>query len=164
MAKNEIFRAGIDRIHPRITRSEFMEQTGFSDHGQVKPDRPIGSGAALGVRAAEVVVVPQGEVPWGIFEQDGRVDECDHVWELCYLERPTARSEYVVRCHRCHVPRCGDSDARDPCMLRRHHPRPSIYSVSMHVHLDSALGQQLWAWTLDPMPDSVIELEEWLDR
>lgn len=176
MAKNEVFRAQIDRIYPGqdrpiVTRSEFMEQSGFSDHGQVEPGGglvtpgpAIGSADALGVRQAPAVVIPQGEVPWGIFEQDGRVDQCDHVWELCYLKRPTARGEYVVRCHRCYVPRCGDSDAPNPCMLRRHHHRPLPAGVEKHIHFDSILGQQLWTWTLDPMPDNVIELEEWLDR
>ncbi|HET6870823.1 MAG TPA: hypothetical protein VFH80_33235 [Solirubrobacteraceae bacterium] len=74
------------------------------------------------------------EQPWpSNWEQ--RVDEtCAHEWERCTLladgphRSPVHDGEHVVRCRLCSVPRCGHSDAADPCMERRHHD-------GVHVHL-----------------------------
>lgn len=82
-----------------------------------------------------------GEQPWPIgweWEWGWNPDEPDkrrravriddghgHQWELVTLPphpaTPAGPVERVVRCRECHVPRCGHSDERDPCMERRHH-------------------------------------------
>jgi hypothetical protein len=66
------------------------------------------------------------EQPWPIsWESDPRIDDGhEHLWECCLLQadgRYRVRIEEVVRCRGCHVPRCGHSRDRDPCLRRRHH-------------------------------------------
>ena len=70
--------------------------------------------------------LPDDVRPWPSgWEQDPRIDECDHIWESCLLLPGPYRGNgaEVVRCMNCHAPRCGDADSRDrdPCMKRRHH-------------------------------------------
>ena len=85
-----------------------------------------------------------GELPWPIgweWEWGWNPDEPDkrrravriddghaHDWELVTIPphpvtpmMPMMPTERVVRCATCHVPRCGHSTDRDPCMERRHH-------------------------------------------
>lgn len=105
-----------------------------------------------------VVRLELGVQPWGRWEQDPMVDLCDHVWERARL----GTSEIVIRCRRCQAPRCGDSTDTDPCMLRRHHREGS--GGCEHVDLSSILGQELYCWTLDPMPEQPEDVEAWLAR
>lgn len=69
------------------------------------------------------------ERPWPIMWEQLIDDSCAHLWERCLLlhgpER--ARTEFVIRCAKCHVPRCGHSQDDDPCMERRHHSGVHIY-------------------------------------
>lgn len=72
------------------------------------------------------------EPPWPSgWEQDPQIDECDHIWESCLLLPGPRRGNgaEVVRCMKCHVPRCGHASSadRDPCMRRRHHRDPHRY-------------------------------------
>lgn len=70
-----------------------------------------------------------GEDPWPLlWEQNQGIDNCPHAWERVVVHRRFSEAEPVVRCHACHVPRCGHSDDADPCMERRHHR-------TVHIHL-----------------------------
>ena len=62
-----------------------------------------------------------GEDPWPLLWEQRDNDSCLHRWERVVVIRAGRNPEPVVRCSSCHVPRCGDSDERDPCMERRHH-------------------------------------------
>lgn len=73
------------------------------------------------------------ENPWPIlWEQDPKIDNGHgHIWELCLLKpdgRHRVRLEEVVRCMVCYAPRCGHSTDEDPCIERRHHRGPHLYS------------------------------------
>lgn len=73
--------------------------------------------------------LPLGEDPWPLrWESRPGNDECAHHWERVVVQRRFLGTEPVVRCRECHVPRCGHSDERDPCMERRHHR-------TVHLHL-----------------------------
>lgn len=62
------------------------------------------------------------ESPWPLlWEQQRWIDDHSHTWERVVVHRRGLRLEQVVRCLNCHVPRCGHSDERNPCMERRHH-------------------------------------------
>lgn len=67
----------------------------------------------------------QNERPWPIGWESLEVidDGHAHEWELVTIPAryPGGRGESVIRCASCHVPRCGHSLDRDPCMERRHH-------------------------------------------
>lgn len=70
------------------------------------------------------------EPPWPLLWEQDVDDTCAHEWERCLLlaDGPQrGRTEHVVRCAKCHVPRCGHSDDNDPCMERRHHRGVHVY-------------------------------------
>lgn len=66
----------------------------------------------------------QGARPWpNQWHNSVVVKVCNHPkWESVLLA-PTGEVplEEVVRCTRCHAPRCGSSRDADPCMRVRHH-------------------------------------------
>lgn len=90
--------------------------------------------------------LPHNELPWPL-AWERRVDEsCAHEWERCLLLAGPSRyrRERVVRCRRCHVPRCGHSEDADPCMERRHHR-------GLHIRLSGAFEP------LGGLPDHFID-------
>lgn len=68
-----------------------------------------------------------GEDPWPLLWEQRDNDSCAHRWERVVVHRKGTKSEPVVRCSECRVPRCGHSDDPDPCMERRHHRTVHIY-------------------------------------
>lgn len=75
--------------------------------------------------------LPPTEPPWPVtWEQDPRIDDGHaHDWEtVLLLPGPQrGRGDEVVRCARCHAPRCGHVHDPDPCMERRHHTGLHLY-------------------------------------
>lgn len=73
--------------------------------------------------------LPMGERPFAmLWEQSKTMDSCAHIWErVIVVRRNSEENEPVVRCLKCHTPRCGDSTDRNPCMERRHHDSLHIY-------------------------------------
>jgi hypothetical protein len=73
-------------------------------------------------------ILEVGESPFPVcWESDERKDTCEHVWENVVVRQRYGRFEECVRCMFCHVPRCGFSSDRVPCMERRHHHSPHRY-------------------------------------
>jgi hypothetical protein len=89
------------------------------------------------------------EPPWptGI-DREPHVDVCAHEWERCTLladgpQRSIVHDgEHVIRCRKCHVPRCGHSEANDPCMERRHHRSLHIYLSGRFEPLSGILPRE----------------------
>ena len=80
--------------------------------GEYVPERGYWVGPTLAV----------GEHPWPLLWEQRENDTCLHTWERVVVRFNGLRdNEPVVRCRECHVPRCGHSSDRDPCMERRHH-------------------------------------------
>lgn len=76
--------------------------------------------------------LPDGGRAWPI-DWEQHVDEsCAHHWEVTSVKLAGPR-EAVVRCRYCHVPRCGHSNDRPPCMERRHHE-------GLHIYVDGSFG------------------------
>lgn len=73
------------------------------------------------------------------WEQDPDLDVCAHAWELVTLHYPPGRTEHVVRCSSCQVPRCGHSTDADPCMERRHHRACHRYLSGRTEHVGGSL-------------------------
>jgi hypothetical protein len=70
------------------------------------------------------------ESPWPLlWESKPWIDDHGHTWERVVIHRRGTKPEPVVRCINCHVPRCGDSNEKNPCMERRHHR-------TVHIRLD----------------------------
>jgi hypothetical protein len=67
--------------------------------------------------------------PWPFdWEQRPEADSCMHQWEHHVTPNGSGgKPEMVVRCVKCHTPRCGHSNDPDPCMERRHHDSVHIY-------------------------------------
>lgn len=79
-----------------------------------------------------------GEDPWPLlWEQCAYNDDHNHEWERVVVHRAGVDPEPVVRCLGCHVPRCGHSDDRDPCMERRHH---TLVHIRLHGGFDPVGG------------------------
>ena len=65
--------------------------------------------------------------PWD-WENRPAKDECPHRWEIVVVARLFNPNERVVRCARCHTPRCGYAEDEEPCLLRRHHEGHHVWS------------------------------------
>lgn len=81
------------------------------------------------------------EAPWRILWESSVDEGCAHQWERVTV--PSLRwrlEESVIRCATCHVPRCGHSTDRDPCMERRHHDGVHIYLSGAFEPLGGVLG------------------------
>jgi hypothetical protein len=84
-----------------------------------------------------------GELPWPIGWESTVDEACVHDWQRVTLPEWHGPAENVVRCARCHVPRCGHTNDPDPCMERRHHDGLHIYLSGKFAPKGDILGPEV---------------------
>ena len=88
--------------------------------------------------------------PRGARVKAKRITECPHRWELVQVHEWNGL-EPVVRCQVCHIPRCGHSDDRDPCMEPRHHG-------GVHIALHGSF-EPVGGYLARPLPPAELRTE-----